>query len=150
MTDTKLSNPKELVGAAKIDLGLVPDTAMVALAQAFLEGATKYGRYNWRLAGVSAATYHAALKRHVAKWWNGQDRDPETGVHHLANAMACIAIMFDAEVYSKLTDNRPPCPDPDAVARMIDESAALGKHLKELFKNHNPHQPTIADTQEQK
>ena len=146
MTDTKPSNPKDLVGSKKLDLGNVPDSAMVALAQAFFEGAVKYGRYNWRIAGVSASTYHAALKRHISKWWNGQDRDPETKVQHLANAMACIAIIFDAEQYGMLTDDRPPCPDPDAMARAIDEAAATVEHLRQLFKAHNPKQYTIKDT----
>lgn len=146
MSDTKPSNPKDIVGSKKLDLGLVPDSAMVALSQAFLEGALKYGRYNWRIAGVSASTYHAALKRHIAKWWNGQDEDPETRVQHLANAMACIAIIFDAEQYGMLTDDRPPCPDPDAMARSIDKAASTIEHLKKTFAAHTPKQYTIGDT----
>ena len=146
MSDTKPSNPKDIVGSKKLDLGLVPDSAMVALAQAFLEGALKYGRYNWRIAGVSASTYHAALKRHIAKWWNGQDEDPDTRVQHLANAMACIAIIFDAELYGMLTDDRPPCPDPDAMARAIDKAASTIEHLKKTFAAHTPKQYTIGDT----
>jgi hypothetical protein len=149
MSDTKPSNPKDLVGSKKLDLGNVPDSAMIALAQAFFEGAVKYGRYNWRIAGVSASTYHAALKRHVSKWWNGQNKDPETRVHHLANAMACLAILFDAELYNMLTDDRPPCPDPDAMARAIDDAAATVEHLRKLFAAHNPKQYTIADTRKE-
>lgn len=143
---TKPSNPKSSVGAKKLDLGLVPETALVSLAMAFLEGALKYGRYNWRIAGVSASTYYAAQNRHMKKWWNGQDADPKTRVNHLDNAMACIAIIRDAEVYGMLTDDRPPCPDPDAMARLIDDAEGIIAHLKAEFAGHSPHQFTIADT----
>lgn len=146
MNDTKLTNPKDHFGSAKIDLGLAPDTMEVMAAEAFLEGALKYGRYNWRVAGVRASIYYAALKRHMKKWWNGQDRDPKTGVHHLCNALACITILFDAEVYGKLEDDRPPCPDPDAMARLIDSMESSVSRLKEMFKDHKPKQYTIADT----
>jgi hypothetical protein len=51
------------------------------------------------------------------------EQRPGDAVHHLANLMACAAIMLDAELYGMLNDDRPPCPDPDAMARLIDEQA---------------------------
>jgi hypothetical protein len=144
--DAKLSNPKDAFGSAKIDMGLVPWTLMICAARAFLEGALKYGRFNWRIAGVRASIYHAALLRHVAKWWNGQNYDRATRVHHLDNAIACLTIIRDAELYGKLTDDRPPCPDPDAMAALIDGASDEVAHLKDLFKEHHPKQYTIADT----
>lgn len=143
---TKPSNPKDVIGSRKIDLGLVPNTAIVCMATAFTEGALKYGRFNWRIAGVRASIYHAALLRHVAKWWNGQDIDKTTKIHHLDNAMACLAILRDAELFEKLTDDRPPCPYPDRMAELIDLCSDDVRHLKELFKAHSPYQFTIADT----
>lgn len=144
--DTKPSNPKDVIGSKKIDLSLVPDTLMVNAALGFLEGALKYGRFNWRVAGVRASIYHSALKRHIAKWWNGQECDAETRVHHLNNAICCLAIIRDAELYGMLTDDRPPCPDPDAMARLIDASADGVAHLQAMFAGHSPHQYTMADT----
>lgn len=146
MNDTKPSNPKELIGAKKLSMSLVPWTLMVCAARALLEGALKYGRFNWRIAGVSATTYLDALKRHVAKWENGQNRDPKTLVHHLDNAIACLCIMRDAEMYGMLTDDRPPCPDPDRMADLIDSEGNLIAHLKYEFRDHNPKQYSIADT----
>lgn len=143
---SKPTNPKDIIGSTKIDLGNVPDSMMVHAAAAFLEGALKYGRFNWRIAGVRASIYHAALIRHVAKWWAGQDRDPVTRVRHLANALACIAIILDAEIYGKLNDDRPPSPDPDAMARLIDGQSVDVAFLKALFKTYNPKQYTIDDT----
>lgn len=147
---TKPSNPKDAIGSAKLDMGLVPWTLMVCAAKAFLEGALKYGRFNWRVAGVRSSIYHAALLRHVAKWWNGQDFDKKTRVHHLDNAIACLTIIRDAELYGKLTDDRPPCPDPDAMAVLIDGSDVGIAHLKDMFSGHAPHQYTIADTRQEK
>jgi Domain of unknown function (DUF5664) len=144
--ESKPSNPKDIIGSAKLDMGAVPNSGIVGAAIAFFEGAVKYGRFNWRVAGVRASIYHAALLRHVAKWWNGQNSDSATKVRHLDNAIACLMIIRDAELYGKLTDDRPPCPDPDAMARLIDESAATVAHLRVLFASHNPHQYTIADT----
>lgn len=150
MGATKPSNPKDVIGSRKIDLGLVPDTLLVCAARAHLEGALKYGRFNWRIAGVRASIYHAALIRHIAKWWNGQDVDKATRVHHLDNAIGCLSIIRDAELYGKLEDDRPPCPDFDAMARLIDGEEEGVAHLKDLFKEHKPYQFTIADTKETK
>ena len=143
---TKASNPKDIIGSRKLDLTLVPMTLIIFAAKGFLEGALKYGRFNWRIAGVSAAIYIAAALRHIFKWWNGQDIDPVTKVPHLASAIACLGIIMDAELFKKLKDDRPPCPDPDAMARLIDEAEMDVAHLKDLFKDHSPYQFTIADT----
>lgn len=138
-SDTKATNPKEMFGAKKLPLEVVPDSAVVALALAFTEGALKYGRYNWRVAGVRASTYRSALSRHVASWWNGEDADPDTGVPHLANAMACIAILFDAGLCGKLNDDRPPFAP---VAEQIRGFAATVERLKTMFADYAPPQYT--------
>lgn len=135
MPTVKATNPKEAIGSTKLDLSVVPDTAPVYLASAFTEGALKYGSYNWRVAGVRASTYIAASRRHIAKWWNGERTDPLTGVHHLANAMACLAIILDAEVVDKLNDDRPPKANIDALIEQLNGTVA---HLKEMSKGMNP------------
>jgi hypothetical protein len=144
-TDTKPTNPKDAIGSGKLPRGLAPDTAVMEMATAFLEGALKYGRYNWRIAGVRASIYHDAAAGHLAKWWNGQDRDPVTRVRELASVMACCAILIDAEYAGKLTDDRPP-PLNGWDPRSSKDVMGLVTHLKELFKAHTPHQYTIADT----
>jgi hypothetical protein len=146
MIDTKPTNPKDAIGQSKLDLSIVPSTLTVCAAMAFLEGALKYGRFNWRIAGVRASIYIAALKRHLAKWENGQDHDPLTRVHHLDNAIACLTILRDAELYGKLEDDRAPCPNPDAMAELIDGAQPTIAHLKAMFAEHTPKQYTIADT----
>jgi hypothetical protein len=140
-TDTKPSNPKDIIGSTKLDLGLVPDTIDAEVALAYLEGALKYGRYNWRIAGVRASIYNAALRRHLKRWWNGENRDKVTRVKHLANLIACAGIVLDAELAGKLEDDRPPALDLDDVLEVQEHIA----HLKALFADHSPKQYTIAD-----
>ena len=139
----KETNPKDAIGSGKLPMELVPDTIEAEVALAYLEGALKYGRFNWRVAGVRASVYRAALRRHLAKWWNGQDRDPKTRVKHLASIIACAGILLDAELCGMLTDDRPPAVPMD---KLIDEADAMVAHLKALFKDHNPKQYTIEDT----
>jgi hypothetical protein len=131
----KATNPKEAIGAGKLNLSLVPDTLSAFAATAFFEGASKYGSYNWRVAGVRASTYKAAAERHIKKWWNGQDCDKVTNVHHLANAIACLGIILDAEVCSMLNDDRPPAIDLDGLIEKLNKTQA---HLAELHKGCNP------------
>lgn len=143
-TETKPTNPKDAIGSGKLPLDLVPDTAIVELATGFLEGALKYGKYNWRVEGVRASIYIAAAGRHMAKYKNGEDRDQKTRVKHLASVMACCAIIMDAELCGKLVDDRPPVAP---MRELIDGYAEQVAYLKELFKDHHPHQHTIQDAQ---
>jgi hypothetical protein len=138
----KETNPKDAIGATKLPLGLIPDSALAETSLAFLEGMLHYGRFNWRAAGVRASIYRDAAERHLAKWYNGEDRDPKTQVHHLASVMACCAIILDADLCGKLTDDRPPSAP---VSGLINDLASKVEHLKKVFADCNPHQYTIAD-----
>lgn len=140
------SNPKDLIASNKLPLSLVPDTMMVYAALAFLEGSLKYGRYNWRITGVRSSVYLDALKRHITDYENGEDVDPKTGVPHLANALACLGIILDAKVCDKLNDDRPP--RALMLAKVMDVMEEDVSRLKHLFRDHHPHQPTIADSPE--
>lgn len=104
MEDT---NPKTAFGLQKPQLHLSPLPALEAMAGAFELGAKKYGAYNWRQRNVSVSTYIAAAERHIRAYWESQDKDPESGKHHLGHAMACLAILIDAGHFRKLVDDRP-------------------------------------------
>jgi len=133
--ETKPTNPKDRVGAKKLPLDLVPSTIVTHAALAYLEGALKYGAYNWRVAGVRASIYKAALERHLDKWWNGEWADPDTGVPHLASVIACAGIILDANHVGKLNDDRPPKTELGAHIQELEKVVA---HLQEMFKDHNP------------
>jgi len=107
-----MANPKDLLARRenKVNLALVPPVAEEALARAMMNGAAKYGPWNWRSvdSGVDASVYVAACKRHLAAWFQGEERASDSGVHHLGHAMACLAILLDAQANGCLHDDRPP------------------------------------------
>ena len=143
VSDTKLSNPKDAIGSTKLPLDTVPDTIVVETALALLEGGLKYGLFNYRAIGVRASIYRAAMQRHMIAYWNGEDKDPVTGVKHLASIIACCGIVLDAELMGKLTDDRPPA-NPALIQRMRDTTADV-VHLQELFQDETPHHFTERD-----
>lgn len=108
-------NPKSAQGAKKFSLRLLPLPAEVEVNRALDDGRTKYGAANWRETGVAATVYVDAAKRHLAQWFDGgQENAADSGVHNLGHAMACLAILIDAQWNGKLIDDRPaPCRDTD-------------------------------------
>lgn len=109
-------NPKTLHGVRKVPYHLVPPSAVIYLATALKDGGAKYGPYNWRESRISSSTYIAACKRHIDAWWDGEERAEDSGVHHLAHAMACLALLLDADSVGMLNDDRPA---PGAAAELI-------------------------------
>lgn len=105
--ETKPSNPKDAVGIKKLSMANAPVEVLMELGLAMHEGALKYGRFNWRTSGVRAGVYFDAALRHLFAWWAGQDFDPDSDVHHLVKAMACFAVIRDAQLYGKMNDDRP-------------------------------------------
>lgn len=103
----KDTNPKTKYGKAKPQLGLIPGPALVHIADAFGDGAEKYGPANWRMDPVSASTYFHAALRHVHSWYDGERVAADSGCHHLGHAAACLAILLDAEAQGTLIDDRP-------------------------------------------
>jgi len=102
------NNPKTAFGIQKARVDLVPPALMLAVAEAMANGATKYGPYNWRESKISSSVYYAAMLRHIFAWWDGEDFAEDSGVHHLAHAAACIALILDTTQTEFLNDNRPP------------------------------------------
>lgn len=101
------NNPKTRLGALKVPLHLVPPSAKYYLALALEDGAGKYGPYNFREEAISISTYKAAMERHMDAFWDGEDIAEDSGVHHVAHAMACAALILDAMSVGKLVDDRP-------------------------------------------
>lgn len=99
-------NPKTAIGLTKPSMSNVPAPALLPMTKAFADGAKKYGRLNWRENGVTASVYYDAAQRHLMAWWDGEDKADDSGVHHLGHAMACLAIILDAERHAKLNDDR--------------------------------------------
>ena len=109
---SKPTNPKDAVGVSKAPLSTVPANVLAELGVAMMEGALKYGRHNYRHAGVRASVYYDALMRHMMAWWEGEDIDPDSGVPHIVKAIATLVVLRDADYRGMLEDDRPPRAEP--------------------------------------
>jgi hypothetical protein len=89
-------------------MSTVSCAVLAEVGVAMLEGASKYGRHNYRAVGVSASVYYDATLRHLFGWWEGEDIDPDSGLSHVTKAIASLVVLRDAMIQSKFTDDRPP------------------------------------------
>ena len=71
--------------ADKPDWSLLPLKTIEGLVKVLTYGAKKYSRDNWKK--VSNERNFAALMRHLSKWQDGEEFDPESGLHHLDHAL---------------------------------------------------------------
>lgn len=89
---------------------LIPTAPLEALARHYGKGAAKYdqvnGRDNWRN-GYEWSLSYAALQRHLAAFWGGEDVDEETGSAHLvAAAWHAFTLLEFMEHYPDLDDRQ--------------------------------------------
>lgn len=105
---TKETNPKDQVGVKKVPVHVIPAQVVGETGLALLEGARKYGSYNYRVAGVRASVYYDAAMRHLTAWWEGQDIDPDSNISHITKAIASLVVLRDAMLNDKWVDDRPP------------------------------------------
>lgn len=109
----RISSPnwREPVEGKKFDqdkarYDLIPPEIEEAIAKVLTFGAAKYGPRNWEL-GMKWGRPYAALRRHMAAWWSGEDTDPETGMPHTWHASCCLAFIVAFEARGIGTDDRP-------------------------------------------
>lgn len=97
------SGTKNDEGKPRVDL--LSPIAMTKIAEVMTFGAKKYEPHNWRK-GIAWSRVTAALLRHVFAFMRGEDKDPETGLSHLAHAGCCIMFLLDYEETRKEFDDR--------------------------------------------
>ncbi|NLZ73775.1 MAG: hypothetical protein GX905_08185 [Bacteroidales bacterium] len=91
--------------SGKTRYGLIPDYALNELAKVFTFGAEKYSDDNWRK-GLPFSNCLDSLERHIKKFRIGQDIDEESGLHHLAHAMANCAFLMEYTITHPEKDDR--------------------------------------------
>lgn len=79
---------------------LIPTGPLHELAVLYGRGAAKYAEHNWSK-GYPWSLSYAALHRHLAAFWAGEDHDEETGVKHLIN------VAFHAFALAWFIEHRP-------------------------------------------
>ncbi len=114
------TNPKDLCGMKKPPMTLIPTSSLFYLSRVMELGAKKYTPFNWRnpKTPVKLTVYLAAAWRHLLQILDGENNDPESNNPHAAHAMACFAIILDAQACGTLVDDRPL---PGAASKVIAE-----------------------------
>ena len=101
-------NPKDAIGSEKNPHCTVSQAVMAEVGVAMMEGARKYGRHNYRSTDIRASIYYDATRRHLDAWWEGEDIDAESGIHHITKAIAGLTVLRDGMIQDKIDDDRPP------------------------------------------
>lgn len=76
----------------KLRWDLLPTDSTREIVSVLTMGCKKYGARNWEK-GLDYSRFYAALLRHLSAWWEGEDKDPESGLSHLAH-VACNAVFL--------------------------------------------------------
>lgn len=135
------ANPKDAVGARKIPFSVLPWRVLHRVALAMLEGACKYGRHNYRAAGVRASVYFdAVVARHLSAWWEGEDIDADSGLSHIDKAISGLMVMRDSMLQGNFVDDRPLSGALDFAELNAAAAALIDKHADKAPKHY-----TIAD-----
>lgn len=143
----KPTNPKDFIGSDKIPFHLWPETASALASLAMLEGGLKYGRNNYRAIGVRASIYYDAARRHLNAWMETENTAPDSGVHHLGHALACLGILVDGIATGNLNDDRH---YPGGYNKMIEVITPEVARIKAKYADRKPKHYTIADTPRRK
>jgi len=110
----KDSNPKDSVGCTKPPLHCIPAHVLFEVGMGMFEGGWKYREANYRVIGVRASVYYDAAMRHLIAWWEGEDIDPASKIHHISKVMSCLAVLRDCQMQAEngsgvsYKDDRPP------------------------------------------
>jgi hypothetical protein len=141
MSETKLTNPKDMVGIRKSPMSTVPANVMAEVGVAMLEGASKYGRHNYRVAGVRASVYYDGTMRHLMSWWEGEDIDPDSDLSHITKAITSLVVLRDAMMQDMCTDDRPP-----KSKEFYEVLNQIASHTIDKHSDKKPRHYTIDDT----
>lgn len=115
----KLKGIKNDLGKPR--LSLISSDFIEELGKVLTFGAEKYTANNWRGGFVWMRVMDAVL-RHLFAWIRGEDLDPESGLSHLAHAVA--GLMFLIEFQKRGT----------------------GKDDRFIYKEDNPNESNIGNT----
>jgi hypothetical protein len=88
----------------KLEYGLLPPLALEETVKVLTFGAQKYERDNWQKVPDAKRRYFDALQRHVWSWKQGEQIDPESGIHHLAHAMCCLMFLYEHDIMYSLNN----------------------------------------------
>lgn len=93
--------------ATKVRVDLLPIEPMMQIATVFGFGAKKYFANSYRQGEtvVWSRTY-GSIMRHMMAFWSGEDKDPESGLPHLAHAGTQLFILMEHSTHNENKDDR--------------------------------------------
>ena len=103
--DKKLSGNALKFDDNKLPVNLLSSEALLQTAAVLKFDADKYSEHNWRQ-GFAWSRPLAAAMRHIMAFNDGEDKDPESGLSHLAHAMCCIMFLLEFEKTHRELDDR--------------------------------------------
>ena len=103
--DKKLSGNALKFDDDKLPVNLLSSEALLQTAAVLKFGADKYSEHNWRQ-GFAWSRPLAAAMRHIMAFNDGEDKDLESGLSHLAHAMCCIMFLLEFEKTHRELDDR--------------------------------------------
>lgn len=104
MSDTGQNSAKKF-DTGKAPMSLIPSDALDEIAKVLDFGKKKYAAHNWRK-GMEWSRLIDATLRHVNAWKEGEEKDAESGLSHLAHAACCITFLLSFEKRGAGTDDR--------------------------------------------
>lgn len=137
----KATNPKDAIGISKAPMSTVSAAVLAEVGVAMLEGASKYGRHNYRATGVRSSVYYDAAMRHLMSWWEGEDTDSDSGMSHITKAITSLVVLRDAMIQDMCTDDRPP-----RSAEFYARLNTLAAEVRARHADKSPRHYTIADS----
>lgn len=90
----------------KIRYDLEPPFAQQEYIKVLTKGAEKYAERNWEK-GLSWMQVYSSLRRHLEAFKQGEDLDPESGLHHMAHVMCNAAFILEYYKIYPQGDDRP-------------------------------------------
>jgi len=137
---SKETNPKDAIAIKKprFHSGM-PANVTREVSVGLMEGSMKYGRHNYRVAGVRASVYIDATMGHLLDYWEGQDIDPDSNLHHITKAIASLYVLRDAQMRDMCEDDRPPKSDVEG------DKERLQVIVDQLFKKYPNPAPAYVD-----
>ena len=89
----------------KPPLELIPTAALLEIAKVLEFGRKKYAADNWRQ-GFAWRRLIGACLRHLYSFSSGEDKDPESGLSHLAHAGCCVLFLLEHYLMDLGEDDR--------------------------------------------
>lgn len=84
---------------------MIPEDAIIGMAEAFAYGSVKYERFNYRN-GLAYTRLTDSLMRHTLAYLKGEDIDPESGLPHTKLMLANAAMLEYMRIHKPEMDDR--------------------------------------------